>query len=58
MSTMDSYLNDLFSVEYDEMKIATETIKWTLGATGATKHKIVSPILTKFELGNIVAHCL
>jgi hypothetical protein len=55
---MDAYPNDLFSVEYDETKIATKTIKWTLGATGTTKHEIVSPILTKFELGNIVAHCL
>jgi hypothetical protein len=55
---MDEYPNDLFSVEYDETKIATETIKWTLGAAGTTKHEIVSPILTKFELGNIVAHCL
>jgi ABC-type cobalamin transport system ATPase subunit len=28
------------------------------GPTGATKHEIVLPILTKFELGNIVAHHL
>jgi hypothetical protein len=56
--TMDAYLNDPFSVEYDETKIATETIKWTLGATGAMKHEIVLPILTKFELRNIVVHCL
>jgi hypothetical protein len=55
---MDAYPNDLFSVEYDETKITTETIKWTLGATGATKHEIRSPILTKFELGNIAVHCL
>jgi hypothetical protein len=55
---MDAYPNDLFSVESDKTKIATETIKWTLGATGTTKHEIVSPILTKFELGNIVADCL
>jgi hypothetical protein len=58
---MDAYPNDLFFVEYEKTKIATETIKWTLGATdatGATKHEIVSPILTKFELGNIVVHCL
>jgi hypothetical protein len=27
-------------------------------ANGATKHEIVSPILTKFELGHILAHCL
>jgi hypothetical protein len=51
---MDGFPDNLFSDE----KIATETIKWTLGATGTTKHEIVSPILTKFELGNVVAHCL
>jgi hypothetical protein len=34
------------------------TIKWTLGANGATQHEIVSPIQSKFELGNIVSHCL
>jgi hypothetical protein len=55
---MDAYPNNPFSVKYAETKIATETIKWTLGATGTMKHEIVSPILTKFELGNIVAHCL
>jgi hypothetical protein len=55
---MDSSPNNPFSVEWDETKVATETIKWTLGANGATKHEIVSPILSKFELGNIVAHCL
>jgi hypothetical protein len=53
-SIMDSNPNDLFSIKWDETKIA----RWTLGANGATKHKIVSPILTKFELGNIVVHCL
>jgi hypothetical protein len=55
---VDAYLNNLFSVKYDKTKIATETIKWTLGATGTTKHEIVLPILTKFELGNIVPHSL
>jgi hypothetical protein len=55
---MDISQNDLFSVKWDKTKIATKTIKWTLGANGAMKHKIVSPILSKFELGNIVAHCL
>jgi hypothetical protein len=55
---MDATPTDLFSVEYNETKVTTETIKWTLGANGATKHEVVSPILTKFELGNIVSHCL
>jgi hypothetical protein len=55
---MDTTSTDPFSIEWDKTKIATETIKWTLGANGATKHEIVSPILTKFELGHIVAHCL
>jgi hypothetical protein len=45
-------------MEYDETKIATETIKWTPGVKGAAKNEIVSPILTKFGLGNIVVHCL
>jgi hypothetical protein len=55
---MDTSQNDPFSVKWDKMKIATKTIKWTLGANSAMKHKIVSPILSKFELGNIIAHCL
>jgi hypothetical protein len=55
---MDPIPTNLFSVEYDKTKVTTETIKWTLGANGATKHEIVSPILSNFELGNIVAHCL
>jgi hypothetical protein len=55
---MDSTSNDLFSIEWDETKLATEPIKWTLGANSATKHEIVSPILTKFELGHVIAHCL
>jgi hypothetical protein len=32
--------------------------QWTLGVKGAVKHEIGSPILSKFELGNIVVHCL
>jgi hypothetical protein len=55
---MDSSPNNPFSVEWDETKATTETIKWTLGVNGTMKHEIVSPILSKFELGNIVAHCL
>jgi hypothetical protein len=55
---MDDTLTDPFSVKYDETKVTTETLKWALGANGATKHEIVSPILTKFELGHIVSHCL
>jgi hypothetical protein len=55
---MDDTLTDPFSVEYDETKVETETLKWALGANGATKHEIVSPKLTKFELGHIVSHCL
>jgi hypothetical protein len=55
---MDATPTDPFSVEYDETKIATETLKWALGANGTMKHEIVSPILTKFELGHIVLHCL
>jgi hypothetical protein len=55
---MDSGPNDPFSIEWDETKATTETIKWTLGINGAMKHEIVSPILSKFELGNIMAHCL
>jgi hypothetical protein len=55
---MDSTSPDLFSIEWDKTKITTETIKWALGANGATKHEIVLPTLTKFELGHIVAHCL
>jgi hypothetical protein len=55
---MDDTLTDPFSVEYNKTKVTTETIKWALGANGAMKHEIVSPILTKFELGHIVSHCL
>jgi hypothetical protein len=55
---MDSSPNNPFSIEWDETKVATETIKWTLGANSTMKHKIVSPILSKFELASIVAHCL
>jgi hypothetical protein len=55
---MDNTLTDLFSVEHDKTKVETETLKWALGANGAMKHEIVSPRLTKFELGHIVAHCL
>jgi hypothetical protein len=56
--TMDASPNNPFSIKWDETKATTETIKWTLGINGATKHEIVSPILSKFELGNIMAHCL
>jgi hypothetical protein len=55
---MDYTSTDPFSIEWDETKTTTETVKWALGANGTTKHKIVSPTLTKFELGHIVAHCL
>jgi hypothetical protein len=55
--TMDSSQNDPFAIEWDKTKVSTESIKWTLGANGASKHEIVSPILSKLELGNIVAHC-
>jgi hypothetical protein len=55
---MDDTLTDPFSVKYNKTKVTTETLKWALGANGATKHEIVSPILTKFELGHIVSHCL
>jgi hypothetical protein len=55
---MDSRPNNPFSVKWDETKVDMETIKWTLGVNGATKHEIVSPILSKFELANIMAHCL
>jgi hypothetical protein len=55
---MDYCANNPFSVEWDKTKATMETIKWTLGANGVTKHEIVSPILSKFELGNIMAHCL
>jgi hypothetical protein len=55
---MDSTSTNLFSIKWDETKLTTETIKWTLGANGTMKHEIVSPIRTKFELGHIVAHCL
>jgi hypothetical protein len=55
---MDATSTNPFSVDYDKTKVTVETIKWTLGANGPTKHEIVSPILTKFELGNIVLHCL
>jgi hypothetical protein len=55
---MDYTSTDLFSIEWDETKTNTETVKWALGANGAMKHEIVSPTLTKFELGHIVAHCL
>jgi hypothetical protein len=55
---MASSPNDPFSVKWDKTKATTETIKWTLDINSATKHEIVSPILSKFELGNIVAHCL
>jgi hypothetical protein len=55
---MHNTLTDLFSVEYNETKVDTETLKWALGANGTTKHEIVSPRLTKFELGHIVLHCL
>jgi hypothetical protein len=55
---MDTTSTNPFAIEWDKTKIATETIKWTLGANSATKHEIVLPILTKFELGHIVAHCL
>jgi hypothetical protein len=55
---MDTTPTDPFSVKYNKTKVATETLKWALGANGATKHEIVSPILTKFELGHIVSHCL
>jgi hypothetical protein len=36
----------------------TKPIQWTLGANVASKHKIVSIILSKLELGNIVSYCL
>jgi hypothetical protein len=49
---------DPSSIEWDSTQTTTETVKWTLGVNGAIKHKIVSPTLTKFELGHIVAHCL
>jgi hypothetical protein len=40
ISTMDASPTDLFSVfEYNETKVATETLKWALGANGATKHE-------------------
>jgi hypothetical protein len=53
---MDYTLPDPFSIEWDLTKTITETVKWTLGANGTTKHEIVLP--AKFELGHIVAHCL
>jgi hypothetical protein len=53
-----SPVSDPFSIEWDSTKTTTETVKWTLGVNGAIKHEIVSPTLTKFELGHIVAHCL
>jgi hypothetical protein len=51
---LDAAPTDPFSVEYDETKV---TLQWALGANGATKHEIVSPILPKLELGNVVVHC-
>jgi hypothetical protein len=47
-----------FPIEWDETKVPTETIKWTLGANGQIKHEIVSPMLAKSELGKLVHHCL
>jgi hypothetical protein len=55
---MDYTSPDPFSIEWDSTKTTTETVKWTLGVNGAMQHEIVSPTLTKFELGHIVAHCL
>jgi hypothetical protein len=55
---MDDTPPDPFSIEWDSTQTTTETVKWTLGVNGAIKHEIVSPTLTKFELGHIVAHCL
>jgi hypothetical protein len=53
--TMDSSPNNPFSVEWDETKATTETIKWTLGVNGTTKHEIISPILSSL---NLVISCL
>jgi hypothetical protein len=50
---MDASQNDLFTIEWDKMKVSTESIKWMLGANGTSKNEILS----KLELGNIVAHC-
>jgi hypothetical protein len=51
-SHMDSSPNNPFSIKWDKTKATTETIKCMLGINCATKHEIVSPILSKFEIGN------
>jgi hypothetical protein len=54
---MEASQNEPFAVKWNKTKMSRESIKWTLGANSASKHKIVSPILPKMELGNIIAHC-